>query len=168
MDTVALICVGLVSVIGVALALIGLPGTWLILVAALLAEWWREDLFGWWALGVGLGLAVIAEVIEFVSSAAGAGTAGGGKRSMVGGIIGAVVGAILGSPIAPVIGTILGGVVGAGLGASIAESTRKGRTAGELYRVGKGAAVGRAVAVIAKTACAMGIVIALIAGAIVT
>lgn len=164
MDTLAIVSVGLVAVVGIALAMAGLPGTWLIVLAAMLAELWRGDLFGWWAIGACIGLAVLAEIIEFVAGAAGASTAGGGKRSWVGAIIGAIVGAVMGTPIVPVLGTILGGVLGAGLGAGLAEWTRDGRSFGDVVRVGQGAAVGRAISVIGKTLCALGIVVALAAG----
>lgn len=164
MDTLAIVSVGLVAVVGIALAMAGLPGTWLIVLAAMIAELWRGDLFGWWAIGIGLGLAAIAELIEFIAGAAGAKSAGGGKRSWVGAIIGALVGAVMGTPIAPVLGTILGGVFGAGLGAALAEWTRNGRSFGDVLRVGQGAAMGRAIAIIAKTLCALGIVVALAAG----
>ena len=60
----------------------------------------------------------------------------------------------VGTPIMPIIGTIAGAALGAGLGAAILERTKDQRTWGDVWRVGQGAAIGRLIATIIKTALA--------------
>ena len=81
--------VGAVCVLSV---VIQLPGTWIMLALAVLIEWadrvylsqGAEQTFGWWVLGVCLGLALLGEVIEFLASAVGAKTTGASTRGVVG------------------------------------------------------------------------------------
>ena len=62
----------IVALAGIVLTLLTLPGTWLMLLVALLCQLWRPEQFSWWTLGLALLLAVIAEIIEFFASAVGA------------------------------------------------------------------------------------------------
>lgn len=140
------------ALVGLALVIVGLPGTWLMLVCALLLQWWRPETFSWWTIGVVAALTIIAEVIDIAASAVGAGSAGGTRRSFAGAIVGGLIGAVVGTPIAPIVGTILGGVVGAGIGAALTDRTAPLRTWRESARVGQGAAVGRLISVVVKMA----------------
>lgn len=140
------------ALFGLALVIVGLPGTWLMLIAALLLQWWRPETFSWWTIGVVSALAIIAEIVDVVASAVGAGSAGGSRRSYAGAIVGGIVGAVVGTPIAPIVGTILGGVVGAGVGAALTDRTVPLRTWRHSARVGQGAAIGRLISVVVKMA----------------
>jgi uncharacterized protein YqgC (DUF456 family) len=154
----ALVCIGV--------TLIGLPGTWLMLGAALSIEALDVPLFGWWALGIAGGLAILAEVAETMSGAAGASAAGASRRAAVGAIVGGIIGAIGGTfliPI-PVIGSIVGSVVGAAAGAMGMELSKHQsiRTSTSVLAVGKGAAIGRMLATVIKSAFALAMAITLI------
>ncbi len=165
MDHLAAIIVILTSLVGIVLTLLTLPGTWFMLVAAMLVWWWRPDMYEPWTIGVAGVLALLGEALEFVSSAAGSAKAGGSRRGAVGSIAGAIAGAILGTPFLPPIGTIAGGVLGAGAGAVLAERLWAKRTWAEAARSGQGAAVGRLAATILKTGVAVGIGVVLVVGA---
>jgi uncharacterized protein len=158
--------VALFAIIGIGLTLVTLPGTWLMIVAALLCQWWRPDMFSWWTLGVAIGLALLAEIIEFAASALGAAKAGGSKRGAIGATVGSLAGALLGSPFLFPIGTIAGGVMGAGAGALLAERGLKQKTWTESSKVAGGAAVGRLIATVTKTSLAAVIAVLLVVGSL--
>ena len=173
METTYYILVGvsmlIVGVVGVGLTLATLPGTWLIVIAAMLFQWWRPETFSWWTIGVAAGLAALGELLEFFASGVGSAKAGGSKRAAIASIVVGLIGALFGTVLLPIpiVGTIIGAVVGAGLGASIAESTKTGRTWRQSFDVGRGAAVGRAWAVIIKGGIAAVMAVLLAAAAFV-
>jgi len=151
-----------VGAAGVVATIAGLPGTWVILLAALGAQWWRPETFDWWTLGVAGGLVILAEIVEFAAGALGAGKAGGSKRAALAATVGGLVGAVIGTMVIPVliVGTIVGAAIGSGIGAAMLERTKEGRTWAQAGRVAHGAFVGRLVATVAKGAIA--VVIALL------
>lgn len=142
----------LLNTIWLALLVLGLPGTWLILLSTIIAAWLQWDttvpaadqVIGLYVLLSLLGLAVLGEILEFIAGAAGARKAGGSAKgalaAIVGGIIGAIVGTVL-IPI-PVLGTLLGAAAGAGL-AALGVELAEGRPLEASVRVGVGAGVGR-------------------------
>lgn len=153
------------SAVGIVLALLTLPGTWLIVVGAIILQYGAPasaglfgrdmpPLFDVWTLVACAGIALAAEIIEFAASALGAKKAGGGASGAIFSIIGGLVGAILGSFVVPLIGTIIGGVAGAGIGAVLGERHVGKKSWADASRVGQGAAAGRLVATIAKSAAA--------------
>ncbi|MFG0306205.1 MAG: DUF456 domain-containing protein [Phycisphaerales bacterium JB040] len=141
--------------LGVLVTLITLPGTWMAVLVALIVKWWRPELIdGWWAIGIAVGLAVLGEVAEFGAGAVGSRRAGGSRSGAAGALVGGLAGGVLGTvaiPL-PVLGTILGAVIGAGVGAVLAERGHAGRTWGDSFRSGQGAAMGRAISVVVKGA----------------
>jgi uncharacterized protein len=156
------ILVTLVAIVGVALTLLTLPGIWVAVAAAVLAQWWHMErydgtlMYSWWVIGVVIGLAVLGEVVEMFASAAGAAGAGGTKRGAIGSVVGGLVGAILGTVLLPIpiVGTLVGATVGAGLGAVIAERHGGRKTWVESGKIGAGAAAGRLAATLAKASIA--------------
>lgn len=146
-----------VCLVGIALTVLTLPGTWLMLAAALGLQLYDPETFSWWTLAAVAALAVLAELIEFLASAAGARRGGGSNRSMVGAMVGSLIGAIAGAPILFPLGSIAGGVVGAGAGAILVERALVKRTWKDSAKAGGGAAAGRFVATIAKTGIAAAI-----------
>jgi len=147
-----------VSLAGVALTLVTLPGAWLIIGAGIACNFWVRGTFDWWTIVACAVLGVMGEVLEFAAGAAGAAKAGGTRRGAWGGIIGSLVGAIAGSMVLLFpIGTILGAVVGAGVGAALMERTHKHQTWETSAKVGTGAAIGRFAATIIKTAITLAI-----------
>jgi uncharacterized protein len=167
MTIAAFLIMLLVSVCGVVLTLLTLPGVWVILIVALFVQllWGDPQVFSWWTLGAALLVALLGEAIELASSALGATRAGGGASGAIGSIVGSLVGAILGSifiPV-PIVGTVVGGVLGAGAGAIAAERGISRRPWGQSYRIGQGAAIGRLISTIVKVgvAAAVGVMLTL-------
>lgn len=148
-------------VAGLFINILGLPGLWLIVLGVIGYAWGTGfEYIGWWTIGIVIVLGLLAELVEFFAGAAGSAQAGGSKRGMAGAIIGGIVGGIVGTPILPIVGTIIGSIIGCALGAYLIEtSIGKGHT--ESMNISIGAAKGRAVGLIAKTA--FGITMGLIA-----
>lgn len=133
-----------VQVLGLFLTLLSLPGIW-VMVAALVGFGWLTgwDVYvGWPGAGTAVGLAVVAEVLEFAAGSAGAKKAGGSKRAMLGAVIGGLIGGFLFSLPLPIIGTIFGVCLGCFLGATLVE-VGIGKDPDHATRVGWGAAKGR-------------------------
>jgi hypothetical protein len=148
----AFLIVLLSTAIGVVLTLLTLPGTWLVLVAGVALQYSLGEprIFADSTLLTCLGIAILAEIVEIVASAAGAKKAGGTRSASILSIIGAGVGAIVLGIVIPIVGAIIGGVVGAGIGAIVGQRGIAGSTWSHSLRVGTGAAAGRFVATIAK------------------
>ncbi len=142
------------------LNLLGLPGNWLIVAAAVLYAWLvPEDTraaLGWPVVGVVSGLAVLGELVELAASAAGVKKVGGSRRGAIlalfGSVVGAITGMIVGVPI-PIVGSLIAALVFAGagamLGAMLGESW-KGRSLEASWEVSKAAFWGRLLGTFAK------------------
>ncbi len=159
------VCV--LNVVGIALTALLLPGMWVMLLGAGLAQWWHmaqygSEMYSWWTLGVCAGVAVLAEIIELGASGLGASKFGGTKTGAMWSVIGAILGAIVGSLVLFLIGTIIGAAVGAFVGALLGEKVFKQRTWGEASKSGAGAAIGRLAATLVKVGLA--VLLALVLG----
>lgn len=134
--------------------LVGLPGNWLMIAGAGLLAWLQKDSspFGPWTLGAAGALAVVGELLEFLTGYLGARRGGGSKQAaglaLVGGILGGLAG--LAIPL-PVIGPLLGACLGAAVGAFIGES-RQGTAFHPALRSGAAAGAGRLLGTVAKFA----------------
>ena len=157
MPILAAMLVFVCSIIGIALTVVSLPGTWLAVLVAVGCKFWQPDLMSWWVVGAAGGLALLAEVVEFSASAVGTARAGGTKTGGVGSLVGGIAGAIFGAPFFFGLGAIPGAVIGAGIGALVAERGLAKRTWAQASKSGQGAAVGRLVATILKVAFAVAI-----------
>lgn len=163
MDVLLLICLALLSLAGVLLAALQLPGTWLILAAATAYDWY----FGWerigWTLLAGLlVVAVAAELSEALAGAVVARKTGASRRASVGALVGGFLGMLLLTPVpVPVVSTIAGGLVGCFLGALIGELTLHDDVS-VWAKVGFAATIGRILGMMIKLAAAF-----VIAGAVV-
>lgn len=155
------------SLLGIALTLITLPGTWFIVGSAVLVQWLWMPVFNVWVLAACALMALLAEVADFALSAAGASKSGGGRSGAIGSIFGGLIGAIAGSFVVPILGTIAGGVIGAGFGAFALERGVAQRSWEQAAKIGRGAAVGRAAALFLKVAIAAAIGICLTADALI-
>lgn len=140
-----LLALAAVAVMALSLLLIplGIPGLWIMvgIVAAGLAA-------GQISLGVFLlllGLAIAAEVAEWVSVDRLGRRYGGSSRTFWGALLGGAVGVVLGAPV-PVAGSLIGAFVGTLAGATLATWLDTRRVGGSL-RAGWGALLGRTVAV---------------------
>lgn len=146
--------------------LIGLPGTWLMILTALAVAYvnwepgaaWSAQMIHPVTLMVAAGLAFLGELAEFLLGAAGSKTSGGSLWGATGAIVGGIVGGIVGTfaiPI-PLLGSLAGACAGAFSGALIAE-VATGRAMTPALESGKGAALGRLYGTVAKLA--VGVVI---------
>lgn len=148
-ESVALILLLAIGLIGLVLIPLGLPGLWVILLGIIGYGWYTDfDPFGLWFLVAEIGLAFLGEVLESWIGFRFARRYGGSRRAGWGALIGGIVGAIVGVPIL-LIGSVIGGFVGAFLGATLFEYTHQWRAEGSV-RAGWGAVLGRAVAAALK------------------
>jgi uncharacterized protein YqgC (DUF456 family) len=146
----AMLLLVLACVAGLALIPVGLPGTWLMIGAALVYDWLvPATAFGVWTLGGVVALALVAEVLEFTVAKRYTEQSGGSSRAGWGAMLGGLVGAFAGVPV-PVVGSVIGAFAGAFLGALVMEWTVRGNDTAGVMRVATGALVGRAVATAAK------------------
>ncbi len=143
------------QVAGLVLNLFGLPGLWLMVIAAGLYSWvtWEDRYLKIYALVVIVLLALAAEVVEFVAGSAGAKKAGASKLGMFAAMVGGIVGAIAGTPLIPVpiVGTILGAVVGSAAATMFVEWFKRGEV-NHVLRTGWGAGKGRLLGILGKSA----------------
>jgi uncharacterized protein YqgC (DUF456 family) len=159
-SAVVLTCIYLACWIGI---LFNLPGTWLMVLITALLKWWQPAyvLVSWTVLMVAAGLAVLAEVLEFVLGAAGSRHAGGSKRGAALAIVGSLVGGIMGTALpVPIVGTVIGACLGAFAGSLIGDLWA-GRPLFPSFEAGWGAAVGRFWGTVVKLAIGAIIVVIL-------
>ena len=133
----------------VALLLIplGLPGTFLQVGAALVMTIASDGArMGWGWVGLFFGMALVGELIEFLSGQWGTRRFGGSRHAAWGALIGGVLGAVVGGIPIPVVGSIVMSFLGTFAGALLGEMYRQ-RTAAPALRVGLGAVVGRSIGV---------------------
>ena len=165
-----------VVMIGWALALVGLPGTWLMLLAAAGYAWLGPESgvtqITWATVTAILVMCAFGELAEFLAGTWGAKRAGGSRRAAVfallGSVTGAIVGATLGVPIpvvGPPIAAVMGGALGALVGAALAERSH-GEATRKSWQVGQAAFWGRlmgtGIKTIVATVIAVVIVVALV------
>jgi uncharacterized protein YqgC (DUF456 family) len=151
---------GLLIVVGLLLDLVGLFGNWIIL-AAIGGLWAVTGFthFGWMALLLMCGLAVLGEVLETAASGYGASKFGGGRGSIVASVVGCIGGAVLGTPIFPIIGTLIGACVGAFGAAMLYEYIQRERSVQEAAWTGFGAALGKVGGLLVKSFCGIGMLV---------
>jgi len=157
-----LLLIGLIvfALAGIVLAAFQLPGTWVILAAAIGYDWcFGFQRLGWRWLVVLTAVAAVAEVLDSLFSVAMARRAGASRRAAVGALIGGFVGMFLLSLPMPLVGTIAGGLLGCFSGAFLAELTHPasvGLDSGDRIalgtRVGVFATMGRVMGLLAKMA----------------
>ncbi len=162
-DILASSTVTLFSLLGVALTLLTLPGTWLAILVATGLQAWRGDLFSWWTLIACATIALAGEAIEIAASALGAAKGGASRKGALAAVVGSLIGAVGGSLFLPPVGTIMGAVLGAGLGALWVEHSLLQRPLSEAAMAGTGAAAGRLIATLAKAGLS-----AVVAGILIT
>lgn len=155
-DTVLVAGLAGVCLLAVLMTVVRLPGTWMIVIAAAGFDWWH----GWGRVGtttliILAGVAVVAEVLELMTSVMVARRAGASRRSAWGGMLGGIGGMIFLSflvPI-PILGTLIGALLGCFGGALLMELTDHGRL-DQGTKVGLWSAIGMALGTVTKTAIA--------------
>jgi uncharacterized protein YqgC (DUF456 family) len=148
---------GLSLLLGCLLTVFQLPGTWLILGAALIYAWHFEwGTITWVPLVVMALLATAAEIAEALSAMSGARKAGASRPAGWGALLGGFGGMIVFAPLIPlpIIGSVLGGLLGCFVGAFVVERHIHGDS-NHGARVGFGAVVGRLYGLVLKVASAV-------------
>lgn len=149
----------LVQLVALVVIPLGLPGTWLqVLAAAAMVVGTDGARLGWrWVIGFAVAAAV-AEVVELVAGQWGARRFGGSRAAGWGALIGGLAGAVVGGVPVPVVGSVIASFLGTFAGAVAGElwARRDGRPD---LRVGAGAVLGRALGVATKLAAAFAIAI---------
>lgn len=135
------------------LNLVGLPGNWLIVAIAVLWIFVGPDQYQFhWGTAVALTLlAIIGELIEFLTSVLGTKQLGGSNRgatlSVIGSIAGGMAGAVFGIPFPiPLVGMLIGSILFAGVGAWIGATLGErwvGKPLNESVKIGAVAFLGR-------------------------
>jgi uncharacterized protein YqgC (DUF456 family) len=134
-----------------ALVFLALPGSWLMIITVISFALWQKGIFSVYTIIAAIVLAIIGEILEFISGAGGAKASGGSKKAVIAAILGAVIGAIIGTAFIPIplIGTLAGTALGAGLAVLLVEKTG-GVVFKKALKSATGAGVGRLLGVIAK------------------
>ena len=148
----ALVILILVMPVGLIAVVLGLPGTWLILLTSVLYSWVTGFSVITYQMLLGLlALAVVAEVMEFWSGLWGARRYGGSKRAMLGTLIGGFIGAIILTPMLFGFGSVVGAFFGAFVGGFVITYLEQ-RKMSQAMRVGWGGLLGRVFAMVFKGA----------------
>ena len=163
------IAASLFTLLGMAclgLVLIGMPGTWLIILMAIALEFvqrlWAPAgspyMFSIWVLVAAVIIGGLGEVFELIAGAFGAKKGGASKKGMFGALIGGIVGALLCIPIIPPIGSLLGAFIGCGAGAIIGElSNANDVKLKDTLKPAAGAVIGRVLGTLAKLPCSIAV-----------
>lgn len=120
-ETITVVALVVCCLLGVLLTAVRLPGTWLIVMAALGYGWWSNwESVGPVTIAVLAGIALFGEITDLTMSAVTARKAGATRQAAWGGLVGGVGGMIFLSSLLslpfPVIGTVVGATAGALVG----------------------------------------------------
>ena len=147
----------------------GLPGNWLIVLAAV--AWMflgpEEYRFGWIVPVSLVALGLVGEALEFLASVLGTRQLGGSNRgatcSVIGSIAGGIAGIFFGIPIPiPIVGSLVGAILFAGIGAWIGATIGEqweGKSVKESIQIGGAAFLGRIMGTIGKVVVGLGMVV---------
>lgn len=153
-----LLILAIVLLLGLLIIPLGLPGTWVMVIAAFAYNYLVPgDPVGTVTVLGTTALALVAEFFEFTLSARYTKKYGGSRRAGWGAILGGIVGAIMGVPV-PIVGSVIGAFIGSFVGAWLFERSR-GDQAGDATRVATGAVIGRAAAAAMKVGIGLVIVV---------
>ena len=107
-----------VQLVALAIVPLGLPGTFVQVGAAAVLTLASDGAhLGWWWVGTFLVLALVGEVVEFLSGQWGARRFGGSSAAAWGALAGGLIGAIVGGIPVPVVGSVIASFIGTFVGA---------------------------------------------------
>ncbi len=150
---------GLATLFGVCLAgvvslLFGLPGTFIMVGAALVYAWATGfAVIGWSTLGTLVALALLGEGLELAAASVAAAGTRPSRRVTLAALGGGLVGGVLGTPFLFGVGSLLGALAGAFAGAALAVAS-EGGSAGAALSTGLAALRGRLLGFVLKAAIA--------------
>jgi uncharacterized protein YqgC (DUF456 family) len=160
-----IILLGLFCLLGLALLVLGLPGTFVIVIASAVYAWATGfQALTLATLGILLTMALVGEAIEFASTVLG-GKERPTRRVAIAAVLGAIFGGIFGAPFFFGIGALFGALGGAFAGAWLA-STSEGSSHDQAVRHGIDALRGRLLGFIVKAAIAFAMTVVALGAAI--
>lgn len=146
----------------VIMTMVGLPGNFVIILAAVVYGYYDKfQNVDYGVLVVVGGVFILSEILDFLAGILGAKQEKASKRAILVAVIGTLLGGIGGTAILPIIGSIGGALLGAFIGAGVAEYT-KVKDKKQAKRVAMGVVKGQIFGMILKTTTAVGMVIALL------
>ncbi len=158
----------LLCLVALVLSCVSISGTWLILIATIIAAILQSFSFPDW--GTIIVFLVISGLVEFAEAMAGAwgvtkrgGSGFAGFMAIVGGLLGMVAGSFI---LGPIIGSLLGMMAGSFLLVFLVE--RKRLESAQAVDIAWGAVIARVLIVLLKVMVTLGMVIFLLGGLIVT
>jgi uncharacterized protein YqgC (DUF456 family) len=139
-----------------------LPGTWIMLIAAILYSLVRvfQSTSDLKVILIVAGLAVVGEIVEFLTGTLGPKKVNVSTRAIIASVIGGIVGALVGVPIF-LVGALLGLFLGTFLGALTYALIKEGNVETAL-RQAFAVLTSRVISVFAKTAIAAGMAVYLV------
>jgi uncharacterized protein YqgC (DUF456 family) len=162
MATTGLILLVLFLILGFISIFFGLPGTWVILTASSVYGWAT----GFQRIGIPLliilaGVAILAEVLEYLMGMAGATRFGASKKGAFVSLLGGIIGALVLAPVLFGLGALIGLFIGAFLGAFFYELFSN-RNLKKSIKSGYGAFLGRFSGTMMKILLALGMVVSIL------
>src|SRR6056297_3526269 len=138
----------LIILAGVLLLPVGIPGnfiaSFIVLFYYLLDS---SNTFTLWHFFLLLALAILCELVDYLSGVWGARKYGSSKKGLFGALIGTIIGAIFGSAVFPFIGSLIGAFVGMFLGTIFLEYLFVKKQMKDSIKAGYGAVIGRTLAI---------------------
>lgn len=143
------------------LNLVMLPGNWLVVGLVALYAWLGPAApeAGTLFFVALVGMAVVGEVIEFLSQIWGAKKYGSSSKATFAGMVGAIAGAMFFAPFLFGIGAIFGALAGAWAGSYAAERLLSRRSQAEAVAAANGALVGRFLGMVVKLGLGIAMVV---------
>ena len=152
----------LLCLVGLVLSCLSISGTWLVVVAAIVAgllQGWCAALF--WTVTVFVLLGAGVEVIEAVAGGWGVKSKGGSNLAGVMAVVGGLLGMLLGGLIpVPVIGSLLGMIIGSFVLVYLVE--RRRMAVNKAADIAWGAVIARVLVILLKSMVTLGMVVFLV------
>lgn len=150
-EIIGAVLLAMLILLGLGLVVFGLPGTFIILLGAVIYDvvTWSWDISGTTLL-ILLGIAVLGEIFDVIASGIAVKKSGSSFIGVLGAVIGGIIGGIIGVPI-PILGSVIGVFIGAFLGAFTFELLHY-RNFKKAWHAGAAAFVGRLVSIFFKLA----------------
>jgi len=151
------VCIVLLCLTGIVLSCVSLSGTWLVLLAAVVAALLRADAFpGIWTIAVFAGLSIGVELLEALAGSWGVRRQGGSRLAGFAALVGGIVGMCLGGLI-PIlfIGPVIGLMIGSFVPVFLIENHRL-KQAGQAAGIAGGAVLARVLAILLKVVATLG------------
>lgn len=142
--------VGVLCFVALVLSCLSISGTWLVLLATLIASWLHWPGFpGWMMPAIFLGVCLLVELFEFMAGKWGVEKRGGSSAAGWASMGGAFLGSILGGMVLPVFGPLLGMFLG-GFAAAFAVEHHRLKKADHAAHIAMGTVLARLLSMLIK------------------